>query len=89
MIKIYNLGDWTYESQYDVGREARTPWWGRIYLDEAVITVRAFSFRAILGNPGVTHCVPTACSGYGMGHAWVTENDFGPVNVTITAATVY
>ena len=33
----------------------------------------------ILGNPGVTHSVPTAfiideCSGYGMGHAWVTED---------------
>ena len=33
----------------------------------------------ILGKPGVTHSVPTAfineCSGYGMGHAWVTEDD--------------
>ena len=34
----------------------------------------------ILGNPGVTHSVPTAfitdeCSGYGMGHTWVTEDD--------------
>ena len=28
----------------------------------------------ILGNPGVTHSVPTAFSGYGMGHAWVTED---------------
>ena len=28
------------------------------------------------GNPGVAHSVPTAfeCSGYGMGHAWVTED---------------
>ena len=36
--------------------------------------------NTILGNPGVTHSVPTAfindeCSGYGMGHAWVTEID--------------
>ena len=36
----------------------------------------------ILGNPGVTHSVPTAfineCSGYGMDHTWVTEDgDFG------------
>ena len=35
--------------------------------------------KSILGNPGVTHSVPTAfirgdeCSGYGMGHARVTE----------------
>ena len=31
----------------------------------------------ILGSPGVTHSVPSAfeCSGYGMGHAWVTEDD--------------
>ena len=32
----------------------------------------------ILGNPGMTHSVPTAfsdeCSGYKMGHAWVTED---------------
>ena len=28
----------------------------------------------ILGNPGVTHSIPTACSGYGMGHVWVTED---------------
>ena len=39
---------------------------------------------AILGNPGVIHSVPTAprrdqfrthCSGYGMDHAWVTEDE--------------
>ena len=48
--------------------------------------------RSILGNPGVTHSVPTAfinavgtewvtpglCSGYGMGHAWVTEDSTDP-----------
>ena len=29
----------------------------------------------ILGNPGVTHSVPNdECSGYEMGHAWVTED---------------
>ena len=28
----------------------------------------------ILGNPGGTHSVPTACSGYGMDRAWVTED---------------
>ena len=32
----------------------------------------------ILDNPGVTHSVPTAfideCSGYGMGHTWVTKD---------------
>ena len=33
--------------------------------------------RLILGNPGVTHSVPTECSGYGMGHTWVTEDDIG------------
>ena len=34
--------------------------------------------KYILGNPGVTHSVPTAfideCSGYGMGHTWVTQD---------------
>ena len=29
----------------------------------------------ILGYPGPTHSVPTECSGYGMGHAWVTEDE--------------
>ena len=30
----------------------------------------------ILGNPSVTHSVPTAeCSGYGMGYAAVTEDE--------------
>ena len=39
------------------------------------------SIWLILGNPGVTHSVPTAfideceCSGYGKGHAWVTDNE--------------
>ena len=32
----------------------------------------------ILGNPGMTHSVPTAfitkCSGFGIGHAWFTED---------------
>ena len=33
----------------------------------------------ILGNPDVTHSLPTAfeCSGYGMSHAWVKEDDMG------------
>ena len=34
-----------------------------------------------LGNSGVTHSVPTAfieCSGYGLGHAWVTEDEDSP-----------
>ena len=35
-------------------------------------------YKGILGSPGVTHSVPTAlnieCSGYGMGHAWATED---------------
>ena len=34
---------------------------------------------AILGNTGVTHSLPTAlysCSGYGMCHAWVIEDEY-------------
>ena len=51
-------------------------------------TIRFIIAAFILGNPGVTHSVPTAypgvthsvptalhCSGYGMGHAWVTEDE--------------
>ena len=38
-----------------------------------------FKTLFFLGNPGVTHFVPTTfideCSGYGMGHAWVTDDD--------------
>ena len=40
-----------------------------------------YPLHSFLGNPGVTHSVPTAfiddeCSGYGMGHAWVTKDDW-------------
>ena len=33
--------------------------------------------KDILGNPGVTHSIPTThheCSGYGMGHTWFTKD---------------
>ena len=36
----------------------------------------------IFGNPGMIHSLPTAfideCSGYGMDHAWVTEDEMNP-----------
>ena len=37
-------------------------------------------YTIILGNPGMTNSIPTAfindeCSGYGMGHTWVTKDD--------------
>ena len=42
---------------------------------------------SILGNPGVTHSVPTAfineCSGYGMGFAWVTEDGLSDSQVLL------
>ena len=43
----------------------------------------------IIGNQGVTLSVPTAfeCSGYGMGHAWVTED--GCISVYIRKKTTY
>ena len=45
-------------------------WWPRLF---------SIAYTYILGNPDVTHSVPTAFideySGYGMDHAWVTQDN--------------
>ena len=42
-----------------------------------------FIICGVLDNPGVTHSVPT--SGYGMGHAWVTEGAFVDFSLFLTS----
>ena len=65
----------------------QSSWLGCIFCDifHCIISAEILvlnTYGYILGNPGVTHSVPTAfiideCSGYGMGHARVTEVDMG------------
>ena len=40
---------------------------------------------SILGNPGVIHSVPTACSGYVMDHTLVTEDEWADITVNTVA----